>query len=240
MSVPVPFSASGGIVSPQEWMDGILPSLPNVPENVAKFEILTVMRDFFGHSEAWRDWFGPIVIYPGQLLYTPELTDYKAELVNILNSRRTLDGLPLRISLREDAGDPAGLLQTGSPSHYHVTPEGQLAIWPQPAEDTTETVLFYASMQPIDLCVPTWIRAKHFDAIVNGVLGRIYAKPGPNLNMQLASWYQRRYISLRNKATVDALGNNTAVVERAQANPYFARGSQRIRAGYSTNGNNWS
>jgi len=228
-----PFAATGGITVPQDWMDGLIPALPNLAENAIKFEILTVLRDFFEHSEGWRDWFGPITLAPQQPYYSPEMTDFKAELINILDSRRESNNICLTPVVSQEIGPPATLLQEGDPAYYHQTPEGLIAIWPQPAT-VGERVYFYGSMKPIDLCVPDWIKLKYYDAIVNGVMGRFFAKPGPNLNMTMAAWYQRRYMSQRTDATLNAITNKIAVVERARANPYFASGSQRIRAAYSS------
>jgi hypothetical protein len=104
--------------------------------------------------------------------------------------------------------------------------------------DAGETVYPYVSMKPIDLCVPDWIRSKHYDAIVNGVLGRLYAKPGPQKDMGMAQWYQKRYVAERNDATRDAISNSTALVEIARPRMIMG-GSQRSRAGRATNATSW-
>ena len=205
----------GGITSPQSWLDGLIPKLPNVGEDAIKFEVLTVLRDFFKIGKTWRDWIGPITLHPGEILYSPELADYKADLVDIIGAYRFSDQLPLSVVDRSCIGADYNLLSPGTPAYYTQTPEGLVQIWPPLEEGKTEQVRLFVTMMPVDLCVPDWIKIQHFDDISAGVLARWLLVPGANYNFQLGNWYQRRYRNARNEAVLRSIASGTLMVEKA-------------------------
>lgn len=221
MAEPFP----GGITRPQDWLDGLVPKLPNLPEDAIKFEVLTVLRDFFKIGMTWRDWIGPILLHPNTVYYSTEQADYKADLVDILSGYRVSDQLPLSIIDRSQIGADANIFSPGTPSYITQTPEGLAQIWPTVPEGSEESVRLFVTMMPVDLCVPDWIKIQHFDDISFGVLARWFLAPGANYNFQLGNWYERRYRNARNNARLRSIAGGTLAPERAVP-PRITQGSQ--------------
>jgi hypothetical protein len=148
--------------------------------------------------------------------------------------RKESDGFDLTVKLREDqykASEP------GTPTYYHRTPEGLIQIWP-PLAEGTEQVYLFVTMAPIDLCVPDWIKHRHYEAIRSGVLGSMYQIPGPNFKPELAARYERRFRAAMSAATQDALVSGTGSGQRA-VTPLLVQGSQRIRGSFASDGRRW-
>jgi hypothetical protein len=224
MSEPFP----SGITAPQEWLDGILPRCPNVTPDFVKHEVLTVLRDFFHFGRGWRDWVGPITLHNNQVHYSVELADYKAEFIEVLEGYRVSDRQPLIPITHQMIGADAQLFEEGGPSYMYVNPEGLLTVFPTIPAGMQEQIRVFVTMMPIDLCVPNWIKFKWYDAIVNGVLERLYYSPGPNYKPDLAKVMGRRYVAQRARSTVTAITSGTNMPEVVQP-PFFAPGSQGYR-----------
>lgn len=223
----------GGLTSPMEWLDGILPRTPHVSPDFVKFQILSTLRDFFQRSGAWRGWLDPFNLDPEHAYYSLELTDVKAECVAILAGYRTSDEQRLGYAQKSIDRTEQAINKTGSPAFFFRTTEGLACIFPKVTPGVTESVKLFVSMKPIDLCVPDWIRQKHFDAIVDGTLARIYKSPGINKDLQLAAIMQRQYRAAIGEATRDALADGTSAQYIIQP-PRQVFGSQRGFAGRKT------
>jgi hypothetical protein len=236
MGEPFP---NGGITRPQDWLDGLIPKLPNLAEDAIKFEILAVLRDFFKQGKCWRDWIGPITLQPNTVVYSMEGADYKTDIVDILSAYRVSDSLPLRIVDRSDIGADANIFDPGSPSYIVQTPEGMAQIWPPIGEGTAESVRLFVTMMPIDLCVPDWIKIQHYDEIVAGVMSRWLLSPGPNYNFQLGNWYRRMYRDARNAAQLRSAASGTLAPEKAVPPRMGVHGSQRGFGTRTTSSGAW-
>ena len=237
MAEPFP----GGITAPSDWIDGILPMLPNANVDWIKNEILIKLRTFFTISGAWRGWIGPINLDPTTAYYSPELTDYKAEMIAILGGYRTSDDQPLKLVKESDHTVAQMIRDEGRalPNYTFQTAEGLIAIFPIVPNDVVEQVMIFASMRPIDLCVPEFIKLKFFDAIRVGVLGAGYMMPGINYKPELGARYERRFRSLMSRATMEAIASGTALAQYPRI-PRITRGSQRHgRASIAVTGTRW-
>lgn len=231
----------GGITAPLDWINGILPMLPGASVDWIKHELVVKLRTFFQTSGAWRDWIGPITMDPDTEFYSPELTDYKAEMVGVLNGYRTSDNFPLLLVTDDDRA--INQMVTGQepsqPQYVYRTPEGLLAIFPRITPNLQEQVMLYVSMMPIDLCVPTWIKLRHYDAIRAGVLGAGYFTPGINYKPDLGARMERRFRAAMSRATQDAIYSGTAAPQRVDI-PRQVVGSQRGRfATTAVSGTRW-
>lgn len=237
MAEPFP----SGMTAPLEWVNGLLPMLPGASIDWIKHEVLIKLRTFFQISGCWRDWIGPITMDPETEFYSPELSDYKAEMVAILNGYRTSDGFPLCLVADSDPNvNQAVRDQTpSSPQYVYRSPEGLIVAFPRVTEDKTEQIMLYVSMMPIDLCTPDWIRHQHYDAIRAGVLGAAYLMPGINYKPDLGARFERRFKSAMSRATQTALASGTAIQQRVPI-PRQVVGSQRGRfASVSASGLRW-
>jgi hypothetical protein len=235
MSEPFP----GGIVAPQDWLNGILPRAPNLNPNFVKHEILSVLRDFFERSGAWREWVGPISLHPEQVTYSVELADYKANLVAILGGYRVSDEMRLFPVPNQMIGADVNVHLNndpyigGPPRWFYKDPYDNAIILPPPAEEG-EQVRLFVTMKPSDLCCPDWIRSRHYEAILAGVLARVYQTPGPNYKPDLGARMERKYVAARAHATREAIAGGTGMTEVATI-PTSVAGSQRFTGGVRSN-----
>lgn len=221
--MPEPFP--GGLTAPQDWLNGILPRVPNLTPDFVKHELLTIIRDFCQYSGVWRDWLDPIILHPTQLVYSPEAVDVKAQV------HRILDGYILENNQQlypTSAGSRIVDIKTveiGDPRYYYMTPEKQIAIFPVlPLGSPTRRARLFTTMVPLDLCVPQWLKLDWFEGISAGVLGRLYLTPGLNYKPDIGARMERRYKSAKSKALRNAVTSGTGMQE-VIIPPDFAQGS---------------
>jgi hypothetical protein len=226
MTAPFP----SGLTAPMDWYNGIMPMLPGGSIDWVKNEILIKLRTFFQISGCWRDWIGPITLDPTTAYYSAELTDYKAGLVNILAGYRMSDQFPILPVLDSNIAVAQTIRDSGRsmPQWFFRTPEGLIAIFPVVPEGVFEQVMLHVSMMPIDLCVPEWIKLRHFDAIRAGVLGAAYLMPGVNYKPDLGARMEKRFHAAMSRATLNALASGTTGQLTAPMVP-ITHGSQRGR-----------
>lgn len=236
MSQPFP----GGITAPLEWINGILPLVPGAHVDWIKHEVLRKTREFFQLSNAWRDWIGPITMDPTTPFYSPELSDYKAELCAVLGGYRMSDGFPLKLVQDGDvAVQRDTLYKREKPLYTYRTIENRLAIFPIIEDGGYEQVMLYVTMKPIDLCMPTWIRQRYYDGIIAGVLGTAYLTPGINYKPDLGARYERRFKQWCSRAAQEAQASGTGMPEKVFT-PRQVMGSQRGRfASVAVSGLRW-
>lgn len=230
MTVPFP----NGVTAPQDWLDGLLPRLPSLSTDMVKHELLTVLRDFFLRSHAWQDWV-TVNLKPNVILYSPELADVKAEICSIIGGYSDQQGMrDLYPAMPGLSYADAQKVENGEPVAYFLTPEGRFCIFPSIRTGETKHVRLYVSMRPVDLCVPDWIRSRHYMDITNGVLANFYLTPGATYNAAMGARLAKDYASARDRAGMLARVGHTNLQERVPYDRNFARGSQRIRDKLST------
>jgi hypothetical protein len=222
MAEPFP----GGLTVPEDWFNGILPRAPGMGDDFIKQELLTVLSDFCARSGIWQDWLPVLPLEPGVCTYSIETTDYKASIVKVLFAYRYPSEIPLSTVEPSDyLVDAEAQKRPGDPAYIHMTPERLLFISPPLPEGVEDSVRIYATLRPLDLCVPDWIKINYYDDICNGVLGRLYLTPGPLYKADLGVRMEKRYKAQRDRAQAEALGGNTAGEERVIPRPTFARGT---------------
>lgn len=205
MALTQPFP--GGLTSPQVWLDGILPKIPGAAVDTVKHEVLSVMRDFFAFSGAWRDWVGPILLHPLLTEYAIEVGDIKAEAVTTLVAHLS----PMNLDMSQVRADMIGPLLGSQPVgeyptiFYNPTPN-TIVFLPIPQAEGN-SVSLYVTMQPLDLAIPANLQGQHFDAICTGVLARLFLSKGIYTDMALGGYHAKRYNYLRTAARIAAEGN---------------------------------
>lgn len=220
----------GGLVVPQEFLDGILPRLKAPSIDNVKQVLLSVMQDYFRHSGCWRMWAGPITVggpsnmTPGRRVPIPP----PAANVMVHTTFGVVDasGYALgRLSpMRFDMRDPRLL---GAPSSWYQATPGVLVLDQVPGEEQGASVLgAYVSISPLDLCVPPNIRAEHYNGLCDGVMEKMCRVRGPNYDLRAAAAYRYDYIRQRSEARWGAETGYSAEQTVAHGFP-FARGSQR-------------
>lgn len=218
----------GGLVAPQQWLDLLRPKLPNMPPDMIKHEVLSVLRDFCRIGGAWRDWLRPIEIDGLAWEYGLPTGNPHSEVVAVLRALRSGDQIPLGPVPPEIAPPPGRARVGGLPACYWQTQPDRLFVEPVPASGEPSVFLdVYVSLAPLDLCgIPDWFLSDNQLAIVDGVLAKLCKIAGPNYRPADAKDYQRDYIAARNRSRTRAQGgyNRSSLLLKA---PFMARGSQR-------------
>lgn len=99
--------------------------------------------------------------------------------------------------LRKLAGRPPGDASTGTPVSWFLGPApNQVTLWPTP--DQTEADVLTArvvlNILPTATDLPDFAYIHHYDALLDGVLGKLYSHPAkPYSNATLAQYHLRRF-----------------------------------------------
>lgn len=195
---------AGGIVSPLEWLNGLLPWLPGAAPDAVKHELMIVLRDFFSYSSAWTSWVGPVLLHPDTAEYAIETGDVKSEAVTTFRAQRESDKSYLTAARANQLG-PTALAERGEYPVQFFNPTPQtITFLPLQDRDNGERVHLFISHQPIDLDIPDRFRGDHYETIRNGVLARIHRLTGPNYKPDLAREYSRLYLQQRTRARITA------------------------------------
>lgn len=226
MVAPNPFP--GGLTAPQQWLDGLLPALPGATVDAIKHAVLTVARDFYKRSTAWRAWCGPILLNDHQEVYEIESGDVRADVSVVHRVCVPEDDLELRPMRAEAAGPAFGYPVGDKLATYHCPTANQIVFLPLLVEGAARPLVsVYASMVPLDLDIPDFLVQQHYDTICKGVLARMYMVPGLNYKPDLATSIQRQYSAERARARVVAEAGFTPILTVARPPAPFARGMYR-------------
>jgi hypothetical protein len=219
---------SGGMVAPQKWLDLLQPKLPNIPPDMIKHEVLSVVRDFCRIGGVWRDWLRPVEVDGLALEYGLVTGNPNTEAVATLAAYRASDQHQLAPVPPEMAGPPAFIRRGGLPLRFWQTQPDRIFVDPIPAPtEAGNFIVPYVVLAPLDLCaVPEWFLLDNQLAVVDGVLASLTNVPGPNYRPNDAAAYRRAYVAARNRARTRAQAGYTRAEPRLRV-PYVARGSQR-------------
>jgi hypothetical protein len=216
----------GGMTAPQQWLDLLRPKLPNVPPDMIKHEVLSVVRDYCKLGGAWRDWLHPVEIDGLALEYGLPTGNPDTEVVAVLEIWPKGAVAPLVAIPPEIAGPPSKIRRGGAPVCYWQTQPDRVFFDPIPSAGSV-LVDVYVTLAPTDLCgIPEWFLSDNQLAIVDGVLASICRLPGPNYRPTDADVHRRAYVAQRNRSRTRAIGGYNRSDGRLRA-PFFARGSQR-------------
>lgn len=174
------------------WLKDILPRTPGIVRKVAKRELVLACREFFEQSAAWRVVVGPKNLVANKRTYYTSPYDAYSDVVRVFSVE--LLGSQLRVLLRR----PAGVEPTATrPWAYFIgTTPDQIRVWPTPTDSVTNGLTYYLALTPkVTVTKLPSIALTHFyDAILDGVLGRIYAHPAkPYTNPTLGTYHLNRF-----------------------------------------------
>lgn len=174
------------------WLKDILPRTPGIVRKVAKRELVLACREFFERSAAWRVVVGPKNLIANKKTYYTSPYDAYSDVVRVFSVE--LSGSPLNVLLRRPAGvEPEATLPH---SYYLNTTPAQVRVWPMPTTSKTNALTFYLALTPKVTVtkLPSIAQTHFYDAILDGVLGRIYAHPAkPYSNPTLGQYHLRRF-----------------------------------------------
>jgi hypothetical protein len=174
------------------WLKDILPHTPGIVRKVAKRELVLACREFFEKSAAWRVVVGPKSLVANKRTYYTSPYDAYSDVVRVFSVE--LNGRPLKVMLRRPAGvEP----DAETPHSYFIgTSPAQVRVWPTPSVSVPNGLTFYLALTPKATVtkLPSIALTHFYDAILDGVLGRILGHPAkPYSNPVLAQYHLRRF-----------------------------------------------
>jgi len=171
------------------WLKDILPRTPGVVRQVAKRELILAAREFYRDSYAWREVIESVYWDDGTYQFTVPTPHSYAEVIQIMQVE--VNGSPLTPKSERPMGDRGD----GTPTVWFPTGPDRMEVWPTPEmyEDTLRVrVVLIPDVEATEL--PDIAAAKHYEALLDGVLGRLYAHPAkPYSNPQLGEYHLRRF-----------------------------------------------
>lgn len=182
------------------WLQALVSRIPSEPEEVIAEELAQVVRDFCREALPWQDTltgFDVLAADPHVEIIPP---DARVRCVYILRARL--------------AGQELGQVEPGAMLHHHESPAQPrvfscvqaphiLSLLPAPPEDILGQLSVHAALSPADPAdwLPSLFETHHFEAILDGTLGRFYNQPmKPYTDKEQARYHLRRYRALIQEA----------------------------------------
>lgn len=154
------------------WLKDILPQTPGVVRAVAKREFMLACREFFEKSAAWRVAV-TLDMEANDADYELNPYDSNTDVTKILMV--TLNGT----ALRPLPARPPGTYKEGHPHSYFVTEPAEFHLWPKPLTALADGLIVYVALMPnvTTTTVPDVAEKLFYEALRDGVLGRLYSHP---------------------------------------------------------------
>lgn len=174
------------------WLKDLLPRTPGIVRQVAKREVLLAIREFYEQSFAWRVVIGPKNVVAGKSTYTLSPYDTYSNIVGVLCVE--FGGKGLKHYNRRPAGEEDTAATT--PTGFYLPSPDMVRLWPTPQAALANGLILYVALTPkISVQhVPRIAATHHYDAILDGALGRLLAHPAkPYSNTVLGEYHLKRF-----------------------------------------------
>lgn len=204
----------------QRFMNNAMARLPGATIGNIQQELFNTLDEFFKGSNCWTE--DIEVNIPGM---DPANTVYYLTPA----TPSTIDKLAWAFQKPDEPS-----IGRGPQVAAAMTTPGEVTLRLQPSSDITIVFTVVLTVQdPIQrdgyVTFPAWVLAKHREAILNGLLGRMYSLPAkPWTNAQLGVFYMRKFKGNTAAARVEWTRNN---VYRTQAWAFPAGGSMGSQRG---------
>lgn len=170
-------------------MTTIRPHLPGVLDEAIRQELFMVCREFFADTNTWQDGIDFVLQYGAKEAY---LTPFAGRIVRLMFVES--DGIPVYGSWYENGK----IIMR----HPDTNPKNYRAVV---ALTVTDPVT--RDMYPV---VPHDLVDTYTDALMNGILARMMSQPSkPYTNLQLATYYERKFRGDKGRAKSDANSGHT-------------------------------
>lgn len=184
------------------WLRDVLTRTPGLVRKAAKREFVLTAREFYEQSTSWRVVVGPKTLKANRKRYMLSPYDAYADIISVLSVE--CEGVPLRALARRPAGAE---VTADRPTKYYLDDTDYVHLWPTPVETVEDALTFYVALKP-KLTVNTMPRIAsrhHYDALLDGFLGRVYSHPSkPYSNPTLAAYHLKRFQSAIGKYKAQA------------------------------------
>lgn len=171
------------------WLKDILPRTPGVVRSVAKREFLNAAREFYRESGAWREIIESSFLAVSDYTYTVVPENSESEVFQVLSVE--VNGLPLTAKSERPFGDRP----TGTPTLWYPTAPDSFEVWPEP-DQYDDNIRVRVALLPTDTAttLPDVSYTRHYDALLDGVLSRLYGHPAkPYSNPDIATYHLNRF-----------------------------------------------
>jgi hypothetical protein len=176
------------------WLKDILPHTPGLVRKVAKRELILTAREFYERSCAWRVVVGPKNMIADKRRYVMSPYDAYADVVKVLSVE--FEGMPLMpVERRPQIIDRMD--QTSDIARYYwLEAPDYVRLEPVPQTSVASSLTFYVVLTPKQTVshLPRIAATHHYDALLDGVLGRLFSHPAkPYSNPDLAQYRLTRF-----------------------------------------------
>jgi hypothetical protein len=171
------------------WLKDILPRTPGVVRSVAARELILAAREFYRDSTYWRAVVESTYWDAGDYAFTVPSPDTGAEVLQVLSVE--VNGQDLTSKVERPQGDRG----TGTPTLWFPTGPDTIEVWPTPDmyEDAMRVRVILIPVVGATT-LPDVALKKHYDALLDGVLGRLYAHPAKAYsNTDLGTYHLNRF-----------------------------------------------
>lgn len=161
-------------VSLDTWLRDALPLTPGIVRSLAARELVLACREFYERSLSWRTTIGPVHARTAFAQYFQSPYDDYSDVVAVLGV--SYKGCPLKPMARR----PTLSQKSSTPTHWWITdvPDA-VGLWPSLSADADDALHFYVALTPKQSVehLPRIAAIKHYDALLDGFLARVWAHP---------------------------------------------------------------
>lgn len=175
-------------VSTSTWLKDILPRTPGIVRKVATRELVLAAREFFEQSHAWRATL-QLDARAGKKRYRLSPYDAYSDVTAVLGVSYN------EIPLRKLSGEPIAI-RDGQPIAYWLEGADTVRFQSTPNATVEDAFKFYFALAPKQTVskLPRMALTHFYDALLDGVLGRLYAHPAkPYSNPTLGQYHLKRF-----------------------------------------------
>lgn len=158
-------------------LDDLQLQLPGALLGAIQSELRNLLRDFFIDTNAWLENV-TVKTKANKILYdiTPSTPSTPVRLMKLTNA----DNLPVRYATMPEFGSLLLATAPSQPETWNAT----VALTVTTGEDREHNPIF-----------PKWVLDRYYNVILEGVLARMMAQSAkPYANLQMAAYYQKRYL----------------------------------------------
>lgn len=176
-------------VSIAVWLKDLLPRTPGVVRAVAKRELILAAREFYRDSDSWSEVVESVFFADDDFSYEVLSHHADAEVVRVISIE--VNGSLLLAKSERPIGDRGD----GTPHTWYPTGPATVQIWPTPEMYDDEVRIRVKLIPTVEATtLPDIAQTRHYDGILDGVLGRLYSHPAkPYSNPTLAQYHLTRF-----------------------------------------------
>lgn len=173
------------------WLQDLLPQLPGAVRKVVKRELVLACREFYEQSFAWRAVIVPRTMKADKIRYSLSPYDAYSDIVGVMGVE--LEGQPLKPMARRSRYFDR---TANTPTHYWLETPDTVRLWPLPTSTVLGSLAFHVALTPKQTVknLPRIALTHHYDAILDGTLGRMFSHPAkPYSNIVSAQYRLQRF-----------------------------------------------